>query len=111
MSDTTTEPEAKGERASFCGTGNTAHAGKFVKDLDAERPSVCKAYGVRYRSILDHIQILSADGRCRRAKSSRSIHFLSRRRRSSRRHLADMDGYGLAPWHTVTFVLLAEDAG
>lgn len=50
--------EAKGERASFYGTGNTAHAGKLVEALDAKRPAVCEAYGVRYRSVLDHIRIL-----------------------------------------------------
>ena len=26
--------------------------------MDAERPAVCEAYGVRYRSVLDHIRIL-----------------------------------------------------
>jgi opine dehydrogenase len=50
--------EAKGERASFYGTGNTAHTGKLVEALDAERPAVCEAYGVRFRSVLDHIRIL-----------------------------------------------------
>lgn len=50
--------EARGERASFYGTGNTAHAGKLVEALDAERPAVCAAYGVRYRSVLDHIRVL-----------------------------------------------------
>ena len=50
--------EAKGERASFYGIGNTAHTSKLVEALDAERPAVCEAYGVRFRSVLDHIRIL-----------------------------------------------------
>jgi hypothetical protein len=51
--------EVKSEPVSFCGTGNTAHAGKLVEALNAERPAVCEAYGVQYRSVLDHIRILS----------------------------------------------------
>ena len=50
--------EADGKRADFYGTGNTVHAGKLVEALDAERPAVCEAYGLRYRSVLDHIRIL-----------------------------------------------------
>lgn len=50
--------EADGKRADFYGTGNTVHAGKLVEALDAERPAVCEAYGLRYRSVLDHIRLL-----------------------------------------------------
>ena len=47
--------EAAGDPISFYGTGNTVHAGKLAEALDAERPAVCEAFGVRFRSLLDHI--------------------------------------------------------
>ncbi len=50
--------EAAGEPASFYGTGNTVHAGRLAEALDAERPTVCDAFGVRFRSLVDHIHHL-----------------------------------------------------
>ena len=50
--------EAAGEPISFYGTGNTPNAGRFAEALDAERPAVCEAYGVRFRSLLEHIHRL-----------------------------------------------------
>jgi len=47
--------EAAGDPISFYGTGNTVHAGRLAEALDAERPAVCEAFGVRFRSLLDHI--------------------------------------------------------
>ncbi len=53
---------AAGEPISFYGTGNTIHAGKLAEALDAERPAVCDAFGVRFRSLLDHIHRLYGAG-------------------------------------------------
>lgn len=39
-------------------SGNTPNAGRFAEALDAERPAVCEAYGVRFRSLLEHIHRL-----------------------------------------------------
>lgn len=50
--------EAKGDPISFYGTGNTVHAGRLAEALDAERPTVCDAYGVRFRSLVEHIHRL-----------------------------------------------------
>ena len=47
--------EAEGKAASFYGTGNTQHAGKLAESLSDERHPICEAYGVRYRSVLEHI--------------------------------------------------------
>lgn len=49
---------AEGRPADFYGTGNTENAGRLAEVMDEERPDVCKAYGVRYRSVLEHIHIL-----------------------------------------------------
>lgn len=54
--------EAAGDPISFYGTGNTAHAGKLAEALDAERTPACAAYGVRYRSLLDHIHRIYGAG-------------------------------------------------
>ena len=50
--------EADGEPISFYGTGNTPNAGRFAEALDGERPAVCEAYSVRFRSLLEHIHRL-----------------------------------------------------
>ncbi len=50
--------EAAGETVSFYGTGNTVNAGRLAEALDAERPAVCETYGVRFRSLVDHIHRL-----------------------------------------------------
>ena len=50
--------EAAGDTVSFYGTGNTVNAGKLAEALDAERPAVCEAYGVRFRSLVEHIHRL-----------------------------------------------------
>ena len=50
--------EADRHPISFYGVGNTAYAGKLAEALDAERPAVCAAFGVRFRSLLDHIHTL-----------------------------------------------------
>lgn len=50
--------EAAGETVSFYGTGNTVNAGRLAESLDAERPAVCEAYGVRFRSLVEHIHRL-----------------------------------------------------
>ena len=50
--------EAAGEPVSFYGKGNTANAGRLAEALDAERPAVCEAYGVRFRSLVEHIHRL-----------------------------------------------------
>ena len=47
--------EAAGDPVSFYGTGNTVHAGRLAEALDAERLPACDAFGVRYRSLLEHI--------------------------------------------------------
>lgn len=54
--------EAAGDQISFYGTGNTFHAGKLAEALDAERPAVCEAFGVRFRSLLDHIHRIYGGG-------------------------------------------------
>ena len=50
--------EAAGEPVSFYGKGNTANGGRLAEALDAERPAVCEAYGVRFRSLVEHIHRL-----------------------------------------------------
>lgn len=54
--------EAAGEQASFYGTGNTVHAGRLAEALDAERPAACAAFGVRFRSLLEHIHRIYGGG-------------------------------------------------
>lgn len=54
--------EAAGDQISFYGTGNTVHAGRLAEAMDAERPAACAAYGVRYRSLLDHIHRIYGGG-------------------------------------------------
>ena len=54
--------EAAGDQISFYGTGNTANAGRLAEALDAERPAACEAYGVRFRSLLDHIHRIYGGG-------------------------------------------------
>ena len=54
--------EAAGDPISFYGTGNTVHAGRLAEALDAERPAVCEAYGVRFRSLLEHIHRIYGGG-------------------------------------------------
>ena len=102
--------EANGERASFYGTGNTAHTGKLVEALDAERPAVCEAYGVRYRSVLDHIRILyGAEGADVQEAVAQSAFY---------RGVGDLPADIWRTWMGtdlplahVPFVLLAENAG
>ena len=50
--------EAAGDPISFYGTGNTVHAGRLAEALDAERPAICEAFGVRFRPLLEHIHRL-----------------------------------------------------
>ena len=49
---------AAGRPADFYGTGNTENAGRLAEVMDQERVPVCEAFGVRYRSVLEHIHIL-----------------------------------------------------
>ena len=54
--------EAAGDPASFYGTGNTVHAGRLAEAMDAERPAACAAFGVRFRSLLEHIHRIYGGG-------------------------------------------------
>ena len=54
--------EAAGDPISFYGTGNTVHTGRLTEALDAERTAACDAFGVRYRSLLDHIRGIYGGG-------------------------------------------------
>ena len=47
--------EQGGERASFYGDCNTVHTGILAEAQDAERAPVCAAFGVRFRTLRDHI--------------------------------------------------------
>ena len=50
--------EAAGDTVSFYGIGNTIHAGRLAEALDAKRPPVCDAFGVRFRSLVEHLHRL-----------------------------------------------------
>ena len=47
--------EQDGEPISFYRSGNTVHTGRFAEALDAERAPVCAAFGIRFRSLREHI--------------------------------------------------------
>jgi opine dehydrogenase len=47
--------EEKGETVGFYSTGNTIHAGILTESQDRERIPVCRAYGVPYTPVNEHI--------------------------------------------------------
>ena len=102
--------EAAGDTVSFYGIGNTVHAGKLAEALDAERPAVCDAFGVRFRSLVEHIHRLYGG-------AGDSVH------EAVKQSPVYQNSSGLSPdiWRSwmaddvplahVPFVLLAESAG
>ena len=85
-------------------------AGRLAEILDAERPAVCDAYDVRYRSVLDHIRILyGGDGDSVHQAVANSAFY-----RGVGELRADIWKTWMAtdlPLAHVPFVLLAEAAG
>ncbi len=102
--------EAGGRSISFYGTGNTHHAGRLAEALDVKRPAVCDAFGVRFRSLLDHIHTLYGGSGASVHEAVTSSPFY--------RQIGELPAHIWRTWLAadiplahVPFVLLAEHAG